>query len=347
MRPAFSLCFVSFLSRFRFDANTPQIFSVPSTMSTLRVPETVPSVADDCEQLRKAFKGWGTNEKLIISILAHRNAAQRKLIMQTYAETYNEDLLKALDRELTNDFERLVVLWTLDPAERDAYLANEATKRWTSSNQVLMEIACTRSPQQLLLARQAYHARYKKSLEEDVAHHTTGDFRKLLVPLVSSYRYDGDEVNMTLAKAEAKMLHEKISEKAYSHEDLIRILATRSKAQVNATLNHYKNEFGNDVNKDLKTDPKDEFLAILRATVKCLTRPEKYFEKILRLAINRQGTDEGALTRVVATRAEVDMKFISEEYQRRNSVPLDRAIVKDTTGDYEKMLLALIGHAED
>ncbi|KAF8024909.1 hypothetical protein BT93_F1913 [Corymbia citriodora subsp. variegata] len=315
-------------------------------MSTLAVPEPVPPVADDCEQLRKAFAGWGTNEKLIISILGHRNAAQRKLIRQTYAETYGEDLLKALDRELTNDFERLVVLWTLDPAERDAYLANEATKRWTSSNQVLMEIACTRSPQQLLLARQAYHARYKKSLEEDVAHHTTGDYRKLLVPLVSSYRYDGDEVNMNLAKAEAKILHEKISGKAYNHEDLIRILATRSKAQVNATLNHYKNEFGNDINKDLKTDPKDEFLAILRATVKCLTRPEKYFEKVLRLAINRRGTDEGALARVVATRAEVDMKFISEEYQRRNSVPLDHAIVKDTTGDYEKMLLALIGHVE-
>ncbi|KAL3735165.1 hypothetical protein ACJRO7_024325 [Eucalyptus globulus] len=315
-------------------------------MSTLTVPQPLPPVADDCEQLRKAFAGWGTNEKLIISILGHRNAAQRKLIRQTYAETYGEDLLKALDRELTNDFERLVVLWSLDPAERDAYLANEATKRWTSSNQVLMEIACTRSPQQLLMARQAYHARYKKSLEEDVAHHTTGDFRKLLVPLVSSYRYDGDEVNMTLAKAEAKILHEKISEKAYGHEDLIRILATRSKAQVNATLNHYKNEFGNDINKDLKTDPKDEFLTILRATVKCLTRPEKYFEKVLRLAINKRGTDEGALTRVVATRAEVDMKFISEEYQRRNSIPLDRAIVKDTTGDYEKMLLALIGHVE-
>ncbi|KAK3425870.1 hypothetical protein EUGRSUZ_F02431 [Eucalyptus grandis] len=149
-------------------------------MSTLTVPQPVPPVADDCEQLRKAFAGWGTNEKLIISILGHRNAAQRKLIRQTYAETYGEDLLKALDRELTNDFERLVVLWSLDPAERDAYLANEATKRWTSSNQVLMEIACTRSPQQLLMARQAYHARYKKSLEEDVAHHTTGDFRKRL-----------------------------------------------------------------------------------------------------------------------------------------------------------------------
>jgi len=315
-------------------------------MSTLTVPNTIPSVSEDCDQLRKAFTGWGTNEGLIISILGHRNAAQRNLIRQTYAETFGEDLLKALEKELTNDFERAVLLWTLDSAERDALLANEATKRWTSSNQVLMEIACTRSSHDLLLARQAYHARYKKSLEEDVAYHTTGDFRKLLVPLVSSYRYEGDEVNMTLAKSEAKILHEKISEKAYNHEDLIRILSTRSKAQINATLNHYKNEFGNDINKDLKTDPKDEFLAILRATVKCLTRSEKYFEKIVRLSINKRGTDEGALTRVVTTRAEIDMKLIKDEYHRRNSVPLDRAIAKDTNGDYEDMLLALIGHGD-
>ena len=98
--------------------------------------------------------------------------------------------------------------------------------------------------------------------------------------------------------------------------------------------------------QDLKTDPKDEFLAILRATVKCLTRPEKYFEKVLRLAINKRGTDEGALTRVVTTRAEIDMKIIKEEYHKRNSVTLDHAIGKDTTGDYEKMLLALIGHGD-
>lgn len=96
----------------------------------------------------------------------------------------------------------------------------------------------------------------------------------------------------------------------------------------------------------MKADPKDEFLALVRSTVKCLTFPEKYFEKVVRFAINKQGTDEGALTRVVTTRAEVDMKVIKDEYYRRNSVPLDRAIVKDTSGDYEKLLLALIGHED-
>jgi annexin A7/11 len=42
---------------------------------------------------------------LIISILAHRNAAQRNLIRQVYAEAYGQDLLKDLDKELSSDFE--------------------------------------------------------------------------------------------------------------------------------------------------------------------------------------------------------------------------------------------------
>eukprot|EP00256_Glycine_max_P062606 XP_014632103.1 annexin D1 [Glycine max] len=81
--------------------------------------------------------------------------------------------------------------------------------------------------------------------------------------------------------------------------------------------------------QDLKADPKDEFLSLLRATVKCLIRLEKYLEKVVQFAINKRGTDEGALTRVVC-------------HQRRNSVPLERAIVKDTIADYEKMLVALL-----
>ncbi|XP_071693907.1 annexin Gh1-like [Rutidosis leptorrhynchoides] len=315
-------------------------------MSTITIPAEVPPVSEDVERLHKAFEGWGTNEGLIIEILSHRNAEQRKLIRHTYCETYNQELLKVLDKELSRDFERIVLLWTLDPSERDAFLVNEATKKGDKCNQVIVEVACTRSSNDLLLAKKAYHDRYQKSIEEDVAHHTTGDFRKLLWPLVTSYRYKGDEVDMTLAKTEAKLLHDKITEKCYSDDDFIRILTTRSKQQINATLNHYKNEFGQDINKNLKDDPNDEFLKILRATIKCLTNPAKYFEKVLRLAIDRKGTDETALTRVVATRAEYDMKGIKEEYKKRSSVSLDEAIAKDTRGDYEDMLIALIGSTE-
>ncbi|PON32305.1 Annexin [Parasponia andersonii] len=315
-------------------------------MATLSVPEVVPSPVEDAEQLKKAFEGWGTNEHLIISILAHRNAQQRKLIRQAYADAYGEDLLKALDKELSNDFERVVLLWTLEPAERDALLAYESTKRFTSNLWVLVEIATTRSTHELFLVRKAYHARYKRSIEEDIAYHTHGDFRKLLLPLVSSLRYEGDEVNTTLAKSEAKILRDKISDKAYNDDDFIRIISTRSKAQLNATLNHYNNSYGNDINKDLKADQNDEFLKLLRSVIKGLTVPEKHFEKVLRQAINKLGTDEWALTRVITTRAEVDLHRIKEEYHRRNSIPLDKAIAKDTSGDYEKFLIELTGHGD-
>ncbi|KAL5818198.1 hypothetical protein ACOSQ3_022095 [Xanthoceras sorbifolium] len=312
-------------------------------MATIKVPAQV-SVAEDVERLHKAFKGWGTDEATIISTLAHRNAAQRLLIREIYKETYGEDLLKTLDKELSHDFERVVLLWTLTPAERDAYLANEAVKLLTANKWVILEIACTRSSLELFATKQAYHARYKKSLEEDVAYHTSGDIRKLLVSLVSSFRYEGDEVNMVLAKKEAKIIREAISDKKYNDDELIRILSTRSKAQLNASLNHYKDEFGKSINKDLITDTKDDYLILLRAAIKCLTSPEKYFEKVLCMAIKRLGTDEWGVTRVITTRAEVDMEHIKEEYHRRNSVTLEKAIAGDTSGDYQKMLLALIGH---
>ncbi|CAL9776930.1 unnamed protein product [Musa acuminata subsp. burmannicoides] len=313
-------------------------------MSTLTFPGSLPSPADDCEQLHKAFQGWGTNEGLIISVLAHRPAAHRREIRRAYAEIYGEDLLKTLDKELTRDFERAVLLWVLDAAERDAVLANEVVRKWSPGNRVLIEIAVARTADELFAAKRAYQARFKRSLEEDVAAHTNGDFRKLLVPLVSSYRYEGSEVNTSLAKSEAKMLHEKIKGKDYNHEEVIRILTTRSKAQLLATFNDYKNQFGNPINKDLKSDPKNEFLSVLRAIIRCITCPERYLEKVIRLAINKMGTDEGSLTRVITTRAEVDMKQIKELYYKRNSVTLYRAVKKDTTGDYEDFLLALIGH---
>ena len=54
--------------------------------------------------------GWGTDEKAIISILGHRNAAQRKQIRLAYSELFQEDLVKRLESELTGDFEVIVSL---------------------------------------------------------------------------------------------------------------------------------------------------------------------------------------------------------------------------------------------
>ncbi|KAJ9172248.1 hypothetical protein P3X46_015509 [Hevea brasiliensis] len=306
------------------------------------------SPVEDAENIKKACLGWGTDEKAIISILGHRNSFQRKLIRLAYEEIYQEDLITQLKSELSGDLERAICLWTLEPADRDAVLANEALRKPILDYRVIIEISCVKSPEDLLATKRAYRFRYKHSLEEDVASrsHTSRDIRKLLVAVVSAYRYDGAEIDDKVAHLEAEILHGDISEKAFNNEELIRILTTRSKSQLKATFNRYKDIHGTSITKDLLGDPADEYFAALRMVIRCIRDPKKYFAKILRCAINTKGTDEDALSRVIVTRAEKDLKEIKELYMKRNNIALDAAVGRDTSGDYKAFLLALLGDDE-
>uniref|UniRef100_A0A803RCN3 Annexin n=1 Tax=Cannabis sativa TaxID=3483 RepID=A0A803RCN3_CANSA len=135
---------------------------------------------------------------------------------------------------------RAVYRWILDPVDRDAVLAHVAIKKSEVDFKVLIEISCIYSPEELLGVRRAYQNRYKHSLEEDLASHTSGDLRKLLVALVSGYRYNGVEVNARLADSEADIVHKAIKDNCFNNDELIRILTTRSKPQLNATFNRYR-----------------------------------------------------------------------------------------------------------
>ena len=68
--------------------------------------------------------------------------------------------------------------------------------------------------------------------------------------------------------------------------------------------------------------------------------------QVLRTAINTVGTDEDALSRVIITRAEKDLKDIMKIYFKRNNVTLENAIERDTSEDYKAFLLALLGKDE-
>ncbi|RRT75526.1 hypothetical protein B296_00000545 [Ensete ventricosum] len=345
MPPSFSHPSIVSLSLLRkLNVSSMATIQVPniSSMATIKVPATVPYPAEDCDQLRKAFQGWGTNERLIISILAHRTAAQRRAIRATYAETYGEELLKSLEDEISGDFEvplffpliqtdrpldlvclRFYVLFYLSWVGTEGGAAVDSGSGG-SGRPAGERSAAEMESEQPRADRDCVHEELQRTLRCEAS-------------LPSA-------VSGKLAKSEAKMLHEKITEKAYSHDELIRIITTRSKAQLTATLSHYKDEYDFAFSQDLKPDRNNEFLAALRAIIRCTCCPERYLEKVIRLAIKGIGTDENSLTRIITTRAEVDLKVIEAAYYKRNSVPLEQAIKGDTSGDYKAMLIALLGH---
>nr|AHA84259.1 annexin-like protein [Phaseolus vulgaris] len=310
-------------------------------MATLIAPSNH-SPQEDAEALRKSFEGWGTDENTIIAILGHRTVHQRQQIRRAYEEIYQEDLVKRLESEIKGDFEKAVYRWILEPADRDAVLANVAIKSGKNYN-VIVEIATINSPEELLAVRRAYLHRYKHSLEEDLAAHTTGPLRQLLVGLVTSFRYVGDEINPKLAQNEAEILHDAVKEKKSSYEEAIRVLTTRSKTQLRAAFNHYRGSQGVSISKKLVREEIDEFQKALYTAIGAINGPFRNLEKVVRKGFKKVGNDEEPLTRVVVTRAEKDLKILSGVFSKGKRGFFGHAIAKKILGGSQRFLSLFLG----
>ncbi|KAK3225511.1 hypothetical protein Dsin_005373 [Dipteronia sinensis] len=83
-------------------------------------------------------------------------------------------------------------------------MANKATKRWTSSNQVLTEIACTRSSNQLLQM-----ARSKRSVYATESENRMGEEIDLLVKVSEHFP---TKINSTSSTVAIKQITEKLTE---------------------------------------------------------------------------------------------------------------------------------------
>ncbi|XP_043692409.1 annexin D4-like [Telopea speciosissima] len=305
--------------------------------------------------LTKSFTGFGVDEKSITRILGKWKPEERESFRKgspnffkqddRLFEKWNADHIALLKREFSR-FKNAVVLWTMHPWERDARLAKDYLIKENRSCDVLIEIACTRSSEELLGARKAYHSLFDHSLEEDVASHIHSTNRNFFVALVSAYRYEGSKVNDEVAKSEAKILCNAIknanTKNPVEEEEVVRILSTRSKAHLKAIYKHYKEMFSKTLDEDL------EHGSSLKEAVMCLCTPQAYYSKVLNASL-KSGADEKtkvALTRVVVTRGDSNMKEIKEEYHKEHGVSLSQKIEETTHGNYKDFLLSLIERGE-
>ncbi|KAL8496160.1 hypothetical protein ACS0TY_020032 [Phlomoides rotata] len=309
------------------------------------------AASDELASLTKAFTGLGVDEKALISILGKCHPEQRQSFRKGNRDFFIEDerqFERWDDRhvlQLRHEFLRLkdaIVLWTMHPWERDARLVKEALYKGPQHN-VVVEIACTRSSEELLGARRAYHSLFNHSIEEDVGFHVHTPGKKLLVGLVSSYRYEGPKVNEEIAKLEAKLLSDAINGGApIENYEVVRILSTRSKLHIKSLYNHYKEISGNHLDEDFDGH------SLLKDTIQGLCAPQAYFTKVLDASLRNEVNEitKEAVSRVIVTRADEDMKQIEEEYHRNNGVHLRNKIEDVANGNYRDFLLTLIARGD-
>nr|WLQ69698.1 NFY protein [Zingiber officinale] len=222
------------------------------------------------------------------------------------------------------------------PSE-DAERIWKACHGWGTDEQAIINVLAHRNAAQRHQISLAFEEQHNENLIKRLESELSGDFEA---------RYDGEEIDVGVARSEAKTIQVAIDHHSFNHSEIIRILSTRSRAQLRATFNHYKDEFGASITKAMAftANPPNEFAHALRTAIQCIISPLKYYVKVLRRAVCSKNTDEDALTRVVVMHAEKDLRMIKEMLYERTNVTLEHAIGKEVSGDYKAFLLALIGN---
>ncbi|RVW12151.1 Annexin D3 [Vitis vinifera] len=286
-------------------------------MASLRPPDSIPSPAQDSERLSLALQGRGVDEKVIVWILGHRNAIQRKRIKDTYQQLYKESIIHRLQSKLSG------VLKGCQVGREDL----EEGKAGITQLQVIVEIACASSPNHLMAVRQAYCSLFDCSLEEAITSKVSSSLQKvLLLGLVSSYRYDRELVDLNVAKSEAAKLHEAIEKKQLDRDEVMWILSTRNFFQLRATFKHYKQNYQVPIYQAIMSSGSDDLGSLLRVVILCIDAPEKHFAEVIRASLSGHRTDVHSLARAILARVEIDMMKIKEEYFNMNKVSLDDAV---------------------
>lgn len=311
-------------------------------------PATNFDPAADAQALRKAMKGFGTDEDTIIDIVAQRSNAQRQEIRQAFKSLLGRDLMKDLKSELSKNLERLIIGLMLTPAEFDAKMMRKAMEGAGTDEHALIEILVTRSNQEIHAMNAAYHSAYKKSLEDAIQSDTSGHFCRILVSLVQGAREEGP-ADVERANADAQELADACN--ADSDDMVMKfmsILCTRSFPHLRKVFQEFVKCTNKDIEqiikKEMSGDVKNAFYAIVRS----VKNQPSYFADRLYKAMKGLGTDDRALIRIMVSRSEIDLFNIRKEFKETHDASLHEFIqvetmIGDTSGDYRKTLLILCG----
>lgn len=298
----------------------------------------------DAEVLRKAMKGFGTNEQAIIDVVAQRSNKQRMQIVLSFKTAYGKDLIKELKSELSGNFENAVLALLKPSLLFDATELKEAIKGAGTDEQCLIEILASRSNAEIHEINKLYKAEFKKTLEQDIKSDTSGHFERLLVSLVQGNRDESQHVDLTLVKKDTQDLYNAGEGRMGTDESKFNaILCSRNRSHLKAVFEEYRQVCKYDIEKTIAREMSGNLERGMVAVVKCLRSIPIFFAERLYKSMKGLGTDDKTLIRIMVSRCEVDMLDIRAEFKKMYGQSLYSFISDDCSGDYKKLLLQLCG----
>ncbi|EPY84791.1 annexin A13 isoform 5 [Camelus ferus] len=254
-----------------------------------------------------------------------------------------QDLEEVLKGELSGNFEKTALALLDRPSEYAARQLRKAMKGLGTDEAVLIEVLCTKTNTEIIAIKEAYQRLFDKSLEADVKDDTSGNLKKILVSLLQANRDEEDNVDKDLAGQDAKELYD-AGEGRWGSDELTfnEVLARRSRKQLRATFEAYQILIGKDIEEAIEAETSGDLQKAYLTLVRSARDLQGYFADRLYKSMKGAGTDEDTLIDIIVTRAEVDLQGIKAKFQEKYQKSLSDMVRSDTSGDFRKLLVALL-----
>ncbi|XP_037548600.1 annexin A1 [Nematolebias whitei] len=221
----------------------------------------------DAHLLRKATKRLGTDEEVLVEVLATRSNNEIEEIKKVFKEEYAVELEQVIKDETSGDFTKaLLALLSAkkkESTEVDSELAKNDAKVLFESGEsaskvnvsTFIDILTTRSGPQLCKTFQVYATMSDKTLPKALQMELKGDIEDCLIGIV--------KCAWNTPAFFAEKLHHAMKGVGTQDKKLIRVLVSRSEVDLKKVVDEYKAMFGRSLQEDIVADTKGQYQKVL------------------------------------------------------------------------------------
>ncbi|CAF1064004.1 unnamed protein product, partial [Brachionus calyciflorus] len=291
------------------------------------------------KSLRKAMKGFGTDENRIIRELLSYKMVQRQIIKNKFKLLTGKDLEDELESELSGYF-REAVLALLTPVDDfEASILKEAICGLGTDESKVIQILCTKNGEQIKQIKSAYRRLYRRELEADLSNEESGHLGRIFRSLATGGRAQNHGYDLEYVEQLAQKLYDSSQGRLGTNEDeFISILCARSFPELNCILAIYKEKFAKDLTRVIRQEFSGHLAEALITIAKCAVYKPAYYADLLYESLRKDDNFERDLLQVVLCRVDVnlfsesscDQTFIPNKYLANQVVNLNGNVRKST-----------------
>ncbi|KAL4952663.1 hypothetical protein BDW69DRAFT_17937 [Aspergillus filifer] len=300
----------------------------------------------EADALRKAMKGFGTDEKALIGVLAKLSPGQIAAVRATYKSHIKRDLYSDVKSETSGSFRQGLLAIIDGPLLHDTALAREAVQGVGTKEWLLDDVLLGRSNADLKAIRTSYRHTYHRDLDRDVEGDLSFKTKTLYMHVLRAARHEESMTpDLGRIQNDATNIHGATSARIVNNADAVSAIfgsySNRDLVELdNAFRGRYALTLEAHIEKTFSGHMRDAFLRMLRTAKDPAMRDAVALEECMK----GMGTkDEKLVVRVV--RAHWDRRHlenVKSAYQHKYGKDLISRVKGETSGDYQRLLVAML-----